>query len=586
MKLVIYGASSTIATGIVILSAFLNRSNFYASCIYMTESSACLIVLMNMGLFLATIIGKVIQRIFFGPLRAIEIEHLYERAWYSITETCLAMTIFRNSFDTRSIIVFIVLIFLKTFHWLCFDRLEFARQSETILLRQHARIVISIVFLLIIDIIMTNFSINTILHEKPSMMLMFAFEFAILTSTIIGAGIKYIFNLIDSYQDTWENKALYVLYLELFMELFKLIAYSIFFILALTFYGLPLHIIRDIYMAFKSFLAKCRDLIRYKRVTNNMNQRFIDATYEEIATTEDKTCIICREEMVHSSMKKLDKNDKSQSRINSTPKKLPCNHILHFNCLKNWLERQQSCPTCRQSVLEDQSREIFNINRTQIFHFLRNLGRRNAEAPNRNQEIRQNRNPVPQNPPNYQNPQNTPIFPNNYRFYSDWTVIPLINQNIHSIHNINNNNNSDTSLSDNTESTNQNKQTDSNSSFEVNKGKNSIKAFCLNNVDSNFQSAFPERLDIINFKAQAPSNTICTTDLNLTKVNSTLFDADSIKKIEESNKLLLQAQEKISQSLQILKTQELQKNVESKTPSNTDETDKNLNKDTSLIENS
>ncbi|EMR08944.1 hypothetical protein PNEG_02724 [Pneumocystis murina B123] len=585
MKLVIYGTSSTIATAFVILSAFLNRSNFYAACIYLTENSACLIVLMNMGLFLTAIIGKGIQRIFFGPLRAIEIEHLYERAWYSITETCLAMTIFRNNFDTRSIIVLVTLIFLKTFHWLCFDRLEFTRQSESILLRQHVRIVVSIVFLLIIDILMTKFSINTVLHEKPSMMLMFAFEFAILTSTIIGAGIKYIFNLIDSYQDNWENKALYILYLELFMELFKLIAYSIFFILALTFYGLPLHIIRDIYMTFKSFLAKCRDLIRYKRVTNNMNQRFIDATFEEIAATEDKTCIICREEMVHSSIKKLDKNNKSQSRINSTPKKLPCNHILHFNCLKNWLERQQSCPTCRQSVLEDQSREIFNINRTQIFDFLRNLARRNVEAPNRNQETRQNNNPVPQNPANYQNPQNTPIFPNNYRFYSDWTVIPLINQNIHSIHNIINNDNSDTSFSNNAENTNKNKQTDSNSSSEINKGKN-YKAFCLNNVDSNFQSAFPERLDIINFKTQAPSNTIYTRDSNLTKVDSTLFDADSIKKIEESNKLLLQAQEKISQSLQILKTQELQKNIESKSPSNTDEIDKKLNKNASLMENS
>lgn len=65
---------------------------------------------------------------------------------------------------------------------------------------------------------MTRFSIYTILNQKPNMMLMFAFEFAILTSTIIGAAIKYTFNLIDSYHnDNWENKGLYVLYLELFL---------------------------------------------------------------------------------------------------------------------------------------------------------------------------------------------------------------------------------------------------------------------------------------------------------------------------------------------------------------------------------
>ena len=33
------------------------------------------------------------------------------------------------------------------------------------------------------------------------------------------------------------------------------------------------------------------------------------------------------------------------------PKKLPCGHVLHFACLRSWLERQQNCPTCRASVL-------------------------------------------------------------------------------------------------------------------------------------------------------------------------------------------------------------------------------------------
>ena len=33
------------------------------------------------------------------------------------------------------------------------------------------------------------------------------------------------------------------------------------------------------------------------------------------------------------------------------PKKLPCGHVLHFACLRSWLERQQNCPTCRAPVL-------------------------------------------------------------------------------------------------------------------------------------------------------------------------------------------------------------------------------------------
>ncbi|KAG4305401.1 hypothetical protein PORY_000957 [Pneumocystis oryctolagi] len=586
MKLVIYGTSSVIATAFVILNAFLNRSNFYAACIYLTESNACLMVLMNMSLFLVAILGKLIQMIFFGPLRATEVEHLYERTWYSITETCLAMTIFRNNFDTVSIIVFVILIFLKTFHWLCLDRLEFTQQSENTIWRFHTRIIISIISLLIFDIIMTRFSVYTVLHQKPDMMLMFAFEFAILTSTIIGAAVKYTFNLIDSYHhDGWENKGLYVLYLELFLELFKLIAYTTFFILALAFYGLPLHIIRDIYMTLKSFLTKCRDLIRYKKVINNMNQRFVDATLDEIAATEDKTCIICREEMVHSSEKKSNESSKSQN-TNSVPKKLPCNHILHFNCLKSWLERQQSCPTwyivitafanpnsfSRRSVLEEQPQETFNLNRSQIFHFLRNFRRGNNEVSNRDQGTEQNRNNIPQNTPDYQTQQNIPLFHNNYRLPMGWTVIPLTNQDIYTMHNAVNSTNLDTFFNNNPENVDQNKQTDACSSSKINKekGKNGIES-CSNNTNSNIEYNFPEKLNIINVTTQKSSeNTVYAADLDSTKFDPTLFDVNNIKKVEESNKLLLQAQEKILQSLQILNSQgQLRTNTENKDSSNT-----------------
>jgi len=34
------------------------------------------------------------------------------------------------------------------------------------------------------------------------------------------------------------------------------------------------------------------------------------------------------------------------------PKKLICGHIFHFHCLRSWLERQQTCPTCRRPVIQ------------------------------------------------------------------------------------------------------------------------------------------------------------------------------------------------------------------------------------------
>ena len=34
-------------------------------------------------------------------------------------------------------------------------------------------------------------------------------------------------------------------------------------------------------------------------------------------------------------------------------KKLPCGHIFHLVCLRSWLQRQQTCPTCRIDVLQN-----------------------------------------------------------------------------------------------------------------------------------------------------------------------------------------------------------------------------------------
>lgn len=48
------------------------------------------------------------------------------------------------------------------------------------------------------------------------------------------------------------------------------------------------------------------------------------------------------------------------------PKKLPCGHILHFGCLRSWLERQQVCPTCRSSVLAPTTPNNTNTNRPQV----------------------------------------------------------------------------------------------------------------------------------------------------------------------------------------------------------------------------
>ncbi|OMH81311.1 E3 ubiquitin-protein ligase HRD1 [Zancudomyces culisetae] len=81
---------------------------------------------------------------------------------------------------------------------------------------------------------------------------------------------------------------------------------------------------------------KLTSIAKYNIAIKNLNTLYPDLTADEINGLRDKVCIICREDV------------QEPDRV----KKLNCGHYFHYNCLKNWLSRQQSCPTCRRSVFE------------------------------------------------------------------------------------------------------------------------------------------------------------------------------------------------------------------------------------------
>lgn len=138
----------------------------------------------------------------------------------------------------------------------------------------------------------------------------------------------------------------------------KLGIYVLFFFILLMFYGMPIHIMRDLFMTTRSFIKRLTAFLRYRRATHDMNKRYADATVEDIQ--REDTCIICREEMRPWSVTNPEAPPAPgaapprPTTVNerTRPKKLPCGHILHLGCLKSWLERQQVCPTCRNPVVD------------------------------------------------------------------------------------------------------------------------------------------------------------------------------------------------------------------------------------------
>jgi len=342
MRLALFGAVSTILTIYTLINAYIRRGQFFSTCIYISHSNASILVLFSMAIYLFIVVCKIIQKIFFGPLRAIEIEHLYERSWYAVTELCLALTVFRGEFSAKFALLLTVLIIMKIFHWLMQDRIDFMEQGINQSLLFHIRICSVIVILLFLDTLMLVWSFDYTLKFGISMVIVLGFEYTILWSNALTGLLKYILHSIDLRRENpWENKSMYIFYIDLVREFFVLVCYSIFFAVIVHRYGLPLHLIRDLYITFRSFVQHCRDLIHYKKATRNMNERYPNATLEDL-TENDNICIICREEMTI----------QADNNSSDVPKKLRCGHIFHLRCLKSWLERQQSCPTCRCSLLD------------------------------------------------------------------------------------------------------------------------------------------------------------------------------------------------------------------------------------------
>lgn len=368
-----YSIISTLAAISTVAIAFTERSNFYAAVVFLGRSNGCLLVLLNFLFVVALISGRILQLIYFGPLRRSEVELVCERSWYSLVGTLLAVSIFRDDFSVSFVILFGLLLFLKIFHWLSAERVASIMQSPSVPRIFHARMVSILITLLLADLLLVGFSLQMLIVKKIKigMMVLFTSEFIILTALLCNTIAQYILNCIDmASEEPWEAKSLYVLYVDLAHDVVRLCTHAYFFVLLTRMYGIPLSLIHDLYSTGRSCTIKVTALIRYRQAVKKMETKYPNASAADLRAT-DGTCIICREDMVAIG------DDADSSAVgdgsatpstppataagttptvtNVTPKKLACGHIFHFRCLRSWLERQQSCPTCRRMILDDQT---------------------------------------------------------------------------------------------------------------------------------------------------------------------------------------------------------------------------------------
>ncbi|GAB7361233.1 hypothetical protein MBLNU230_g1294t1 [Neophaeotheca triangularis] len=417
MRLAYYAGGSTLAAAVCLLKAFHQRPNFYSATVYLSQSNACLLILTNLLLVCAGSFMYALQRLLYGPLRPIEIEQLSEKAWYAVLDTLLAMPSFREDVGGWLLAMFVLLLAGKVWGWIGEGRVDILEQQPPANPKLfHARLATSLILSVVFDLYMFNYCVETVLADpRPGMMVIFTFEFAVLAVFSIFTLCRYGLSVVEGRivkQQTreavearkdeiraeraaarrneaadgtpapapvpspteepihvdeeeidvpgWEEKRRFLFILEVVTDFLKLLIYVVFFTISITFNGLPMHIMRDVYMTFAGFSKRVNDYMAYRKATSDMNSRYPDATTEEI---RGDACIVCRETMVAWAQDSTGQDqpqpagDQPQAATarrrdeGLRAKKLPCGHILHLRCLKAWLERQQVCPTCRRPVV-------------------------------------------------------------------------------------------------------------------------------------------------------------------------------------------------------------------------------------------
>lgn len=252
MREVVLTAASLALTGAVVVNAYYQKHQFYPSVVYLTKSSPSMAVLYLQAFVLVILFGKMMRKVFFGTLRAAEMEHLIERSWYAVTETCLAFTVFRDDFSPRFVAQFTLLLFLKCFHWLAEDRIDYMERSPLLTWLFHVRAVLLLMFLGMVDAVLVHVAYNTTMQSGASVQLVFGFEYAILLTIVVTIQMKYVLHIIDlRSENPWDNKAVYLLYTELITGAIKTVLYSCFMVIMIKVHTFPLFAIRPMYLTLR-----------------------------------------------------------------------------------------------------------------------------------------------------------------------------------------------------------------------------------------------------------------------------------------------------------------------------------------------
>ncbi|RGB23909.1 hypothetical protein C1646_727362 [Rhizophagus diaphanus] len=310
---------------------------------FLQKEKICIMVFINMAYCFLFLLGRFTLKFFFGELRVIESQHMYDRLLnFLLFKVVFVGAILEPKWEELLIWTswFTILGFLRIFSMLCRDRFEYLTFSPNTPVQAHLRILVLLILILLSDIFWFIMCISIF----RSMLLLLTFECFTLFLDTVQTLIKYLIHLRDiTRQSVWESRGILLYYTEFVTDTLILVATLGHYLHIMLLHGISFTLIDAVlFLNMRSVFNNLRKKIvaycNYRQAISNMQTQYPNATDIELKEYNDD-CAICRDSM-----------DKA--------KKLPCGHMFHLTCLRSWLEHHSSCPTCRRSLLKGDSPRI------------------------------------------------------------------------------------------------------------------------------------------------------------------------------------------------------------------------------------
>lgn len=398
-EFLIFTAITYVLTIYCVISACQSSVSFLQIALKLSEGFNILIITV-FTLLNSTLLWQFLTSMLFGELRIIEHEHIFERLPFAVINTIFMFSTFNEKYFFTLATCALVLLYMKVFHWILRDRLDLLLQGinedtrwKDLLVNRY---ICNSLLLVVIDSYVISFCVSTAyniassiftagtnsivlgggspLTQRALIYIMQAMEFTNLmidlVNLILNTGLQFYefhlsrkfsqnnptFNSIsaedadtesedgDSQFNGLEGKFMYEKLIDVVTRFLQTLVHVV---MAMVL-NLPLMLVKDIFVDVWVLYMNSKSLLAIWKNSKQLDTKLPTMTSDDLNNDPnfDNVCIVCMDELVS-------ENPHHHQSDGKKPKKLPCGHVLHLSCLKNWMERSQTCPICRLPVFDE-----------------------------------------------------------------------------------------------------------------------------------------------------------------------------------------------------------------------------------------